>query len=70
MVLSTHSADLLVVFDTDSWEESTLVSHARSGAKMARVSGCLHVIGGGAYNAHGGAEWFDPSQGCGRLFQT
>ena len=35
---------------------------ARSGAKVARVSGCLHVIGGATRNAHGGFSFlrFDP----------
>ena len=42
---------------------------ARSGAKVARVSGCLYVIGGATRNAHGGfsflrsAERFDPVTG-------
>ena len=44
---------------TDSWEESTPVLDARSGAKVARVSGCLYVIGGATRNAHGGFSFFE-----------
>ena len=54
---------------TDSWEESTPMLEARSGAKVARVGGCINVTGGGARSAHGGpffvrsAERFDPVAG-------
>ena len=40
--------------ETDSWEESVPLLNARSKAKVARVGGCLFVIGGGARKAHGG----------------
>ena len=55
--------------DTECWEESTPTLDARSEANVARVSGCLYVIGGGARNARGGfsflrsAERFDPVTG-------
>ena len=58
--------------ETDSWEESTPLLNARSGAKVARVNGCLYVMGGRGQES---MNWHRlsgliPSQGGGRLFPT
>ena len=45
--------------DTYSWEASAPMSHARIGAKVARVNGALYVFGGKARNTQGGFLFFD-----------
>ena len=45
--------------DTDSWEESAPMSHARFDAKMARVNGSLYELGGAGERSRS-AERFDP----------
>ena len=48
--------------ESDSWEESVPVSHARSGAKVAKVNRSLYVLGGAGESLRS-AERFDPVTG-------